>query len=125
MLKKTIAWNGAKITVRRAKVRDVLLARGIVNKLGVDNNDPGDFFVKQAFAEFVTLAQVDGDLGFSLPSPADSKEELAVALECYLELDIEFYNALEGAITEVSRPLNDPDLLPSDQVPEKKEPNAE
>ena len=122
MLKKTFEFNGAKITVRRGKVRDRLMVNATIGKLGLDTEDLGDYTAKRFFARLIAQAQVvEGDLGFVFPTLADSEEALAASFEDFMELDGGLYDELEQALYEVDRPLNDPDLLPEDQVPEKKD----
>jgi hypothetical protein len=121
MLTKDIEWNGAVITLRRAKIRDRLLVNSIVGKLGIDTEDVADFAAKRFFARLITQGQVEGDLGYALPAVADSEEDLQAAYEAFLDLDAGLYDSLEQGLYEVDRPLNDPDLLPAEVVPEKKE----
>ncbi len=125
MLKTTVEWNGAKIVLRRAKIRDRLLVNSIVNKLGIDTEDIGDFAAKRFFARLVTQAQIDGDLGFVLPAIADSEEVMRASYDAFLDLDGGLYDELEQGLYEVDRPLNDPDLLPAEVVPEKNDEAAE
>ena len=126
MLTKQIEWNGATITLRRAKIRDRLLMNSIIGKLGIDATDTGDFAGKRLFARLITQAQIEGDgLGFALPANADSEEDLRVGFAKFLDLDGELYDSLEEALHEVDRSLNDPDLLPAEIVPENLDEAAE
>ena len=115
MLTKTVEWDGAVITLRRAKIRDRLLVNSIVGKLGIDIED---FAAKRLFARLITQAQIDGDLGYTLPALADSEEDLRASYENFLDLDGSLYDDLEQGLFEVDKPLNDPDLLPAEAVPE-------
>jgi len=126
MLTKVIEWGEAKITLRRAKIRDRLLVNSIVGKLGIDTEDVADFAAKRFFARLITQAQIEGNgLGYTLPAIADSEEELRASYELFLDLDAGLYDGLEQGLYEVDRPLNDPDLLPAEVVPENLDEAAE
>ena len=118
--------GGVTVTLRRGKIRDRLLMNSIIGKLGFDGGeDTGDFAGKRLFARLVTQAQIDGDLGYTLPAVTDSEDELRASFEKFLDLDALLYDDLEQALFEVDRPLNDPDLLPAEIVPEKKDETSE
>ncbi len=118
--------GGVTVTFRRAKIRDRLMANKIIGRLGVDTEDIGDFAFKTSFARLVVQAQIDGDgLGFTLPAITDSEEEILAAYEKWLDLDGGLYEHLQQALFDVDGPLNDPDLLPAEIVPEKKDETSE
>ncbi len=125
MLTSKIKWNGATITLRRGTVRDRLMVNSVVGKLGIDLDYIEDFAGKRLFARFIVQAQADGDFGFAIPAITDNEETLLASFEKFLDLDGELYDELETALYEVDKSLNDPDLLPAEIVPEKKDEAAE
>ena len=126
MLTKEIElYGGVKVTLQRAKIRERLMINSIIGKLGIVAEDTGDFSGKRLFARLITQAQINGDLGFALPASADSAEDIRKAFELFLDLDGDVYDALEQALYEIDRPLNDPDLLPAEAVPENLDEAAE
>jgi len=126
MLTKTVELPGGVLTLKRAKVRDRLLTNVIIGKLGFDTEDSDSYTGMRMFARLVTQAQIEGNgLGFDLPAITDSEEDLRAAFEKFQELDGFYYDEIELALFEVDKPLNDPDLLPAEAVPENLDEAAE
>ena len=119
--------GGVTVTLRRGKIRDRLLMNSIIGKLGFDGGeDTGDFAGKRLFARLITQSQIEGNgLGFDLPAIADSEKDLRASFEKFLELDAGLYDVLDEGLFDVDKSLNDPDLLPAEIVPEKKDKAAE
>lgn len=74
------------------------------------------------FAEAVTQSRVvEGSLGFDWPTAASSAEELHTAFQAWIKLRGQLINRWLKVMRDVNTDPNDPDLLPSNKVDEKKE----
>jgi hypothetical protein len=119
----TFSYNGATITVRPSTGMDVIRVRALYRKFVPDIADP-DYEIYQivgsTFAHLVQRSTVEGNLGFAWPEPSADPVTLRKAAMCLLELDGDLFLTWEKALNTADEPLNDPDQLPPDQLPEEK-----
>lgn len=122
MLSKTIRYNGATITVRRADVRARLRTQLAYSKLGGIPKDIAhdEWLFMNAFTQFVTQCTVEGELGFPMPLLTDDDEVFQQGFEAFLSAPSELYDIVNHALMEINRAPGDPDLAPAADDTQKK-----
>lgn len=120
MLSKTITYNGATITVRRADVRARLRTQLAYTKLGGIPHEPEVWLCTHAFTQFVTQCTVEGELGFPMPLLTDDDEVFQQGFEAFLSAPSELYDIVNHALMEINRAPGDPDLAPAADDTKKK-----
>ncbi len=68
----------------------------------------------------VNTVKVDGSLGFPVPIGSPAPDELQAFLKGFSEADESLVTLWDNAIFSVKNATNDPDLLPPQEVDEKK-----
>jgi len=115
-------YNGAKVTVHNQTVRAKLQSELLYTKFGTTENTPeGEWYELFQFVRLLTQTTVDGDIGFAIPEISAPVDELRAGLEAFMNCDSNLITLLNLAWQEVSTAPNKPELLPSDEVPKKKE----
>lgn len=113
MIEKTFTWNDAKVTIRRGTVRSRLRASALYAKFGVSEDmDTTQWLEIEHFVTFLTRADVEGDLGFVLPSEGDDEKTLHAGKETFMGVDQDFYDAYIQALNAVDVTLNGNGLGP-------------
>jgi hypothetical protein len=117
-LQHTFTWRNVEITVHTQTGMDELDLDIIVFKLG-DPTDIAESYKVRTFARIVTQTdEIKGDLGFKLPSRADSADALRAAMDALLAAPGRLTREWQIALKQVDTPPGDPDLAPG--VDEKK-----
>lgn len=117
MLSKTITYDGAVVTIRRADVRARLRASIVYQKFDISRDMPADEWVfLRTYARFLAQATVEGDLGFAMPTVTDDIETLRAGLDNFLSLEGIFYDLITLAFNEVDRVIGDPDFVPESEL---------
>ena len=100
---KTIEWNGAIVTVRRATVRSRLASTFIYGALGADENTPTEEYLYMSYyARYLTQTTVEsGELEVPLPATSAPEDELQQGYAAFLDADIGFYDHVIAALNEV------------------------
>jgi hypothetical protein len=119
MTERTFQYNGATVSIRRAKVRDKVSIGAILRKLDIAEGDEEGNIAGYAFARFMVLSDVEGDLGFALPQVTDDAETIHAAIESFLDADGDLYDGLIGALNRADTPTGDPDLQPGADAKKK------
>lgn len=101
---RTFEIGNAKVTVRRAKVRDRLVIDAIQDKLA-KGADIDIIVAVRMFGRMVAQSTVEGDPGFTLPAPTASEADLHAAYETWLESDAESMDIWQKHLREVDAPL--------------------
>lgn len=102
----TFTYNGARGHVRAATIRDQLAIDILSNRLGRGASHL-DRWGHQEFARFVQLTDtLEGDIGFALPAPDASANELQAGYEAWLALPGDLLNEWRNALTEAAAPPN-------------------
>lgn len=121
-LETTFTYNGATVTVRRETIRSRLYRTIVYGKIPhLADISSDEFLLIQTFTRVITQATVDGDLGFVLAKPTDGSDVIMASYEAFMDADPALYDKLETAFGEVNAPPADADLLPVEELPEKKE----
>jgi hypothetical protein len=100
----TFDYGAAKVTVRRAKVRDRLAVDAIQDKLA-KGADIDVIVAVRMFGRLIAQSTVEGDLGFALPAPTASEADLRAAYEAWLDVDAELMDIWQRHLREVDAPL--------------------
>lgn len=120
MFTKTFEYGSARVTVRRADVRGRLLQSMVFRHFPISEDMPvEEWTLYNTFAEFMTLAVVEGDLGFPIPPLSAPKEAMLVAYEGFMALPETFYNDYLNALNEVNSIIGAVETAPG--ADEKKE----
>jgi hypothetical protein len=119
--KASFEWNGAKITVQKpngfSQTRLWRLHQ-LINALGTEDIEKRDA-VSMSFYLANTLS-VEGNVGFPVPIADVTHNELLAFVRGLGEADAELLRVWDGAISEAMVASNDPDLLPPDELDQKK-----
>lgn len=113
MLSKTFQYNGATVTVKRATVRSNLREHFVFRAFNIDpDTNEMELLELQTFANFMTLAEVKGSLGFDLPQLPASPDEIKAAFEQFMNMDAAFYDQFIAVAREVNAPAAAEDVTP-------------
>jgi hypothetical protein len=109
------------LIIRPERGSDVLDRQVVYIRLGTGENDL-EFNRVQTFAYVITQGRVEGksELNNLFISPGSSAEDLTTAFERFLDIPPHLMVQIVNALNTVNQPIGDPDLLPEDQLPEKK-----
>lgn len=103
---ETIEYDGLQIAVRREKVKDRMALEVLESRLLQDEDSESDKMYKRLFLRASLQSDVQGDLGFRLPTVHSSDEELASAFESFKELDAALYDRWATKLLQVDKRLN-------------------
>lgn len=120
MIEQTINYNGATITLKRATVRSRMLSQVILGRLGVTMDTSNlDFYLIERYTQFLTQANIAGDVGFHVPLPVAESDELKAGFEAFYDAPADFFDAVVIPLGRIESDVNAPELLP--ETAEKKE----
>lgn len=124
----TFEVGGARITLARRTNRHALWTDRVDLLLADESDDAAMRGYKRLFARLVAqVVEVEGDLGFELPSPSEPVETLQAAFDAFLDADGAVGDACFVALQQVNVPLGPRAFLPPDELGEderKKTPSA-
>ena len=121
MITATFKWNGATVEVQKPTVA----TRVRVWQFRQALTDHGTGSVPRDIADtlcyyLANTVKVDGSLGFPVPLGSATADELIAFLNGFAEADESLINVWDKALYELKYATNDPDLLPPEEVSEKK-----
>jgi hypothetical protein len=121
VITETFEYKGAKITVQRPngfsqarywRLRDIL-------KTSAPNLDARD--VEEFLYCLANTVSVDGSLGFPVPVSGAVASDMLLFIQGLGESDAELLWMWDDAIKTARKASNDPDLLPPEELSQKKE----
>lgn len=115
MTERTFTYRDITVVIHRAKVRDRLVRDTVLGKLQRDGI--GDAPSRFAFATAVAQSTVTGMQWVDASADA---EELKAAFNRWLDMDGALYDEWDHALYVVNLPMNNPDLLPPEQLTAEK-----
>lgn len=123
MHSKTFQFNGATITVAPETGAAYIDRQIAQNTLGVFKPDADMRTVnyRLQFAAVYAQSAIEGHLGFEWPTDPFDEDTMLAACDAWLALPGNVVAQWLTAINTANIPPNDPDLLPPDQVSEKKD----
>lgn len=101
----TFEWNDAKITVRRAKVRDRLAQDAVQVKLAPGNAPIATIMAVREYGRLCTQSEVKGDVGFPLVPSTAPVEELEAGYQQWLDADAELMDIWQAKLRIVDGKL--------------------
>lgn len=121
MITATFKYNGATVEVQKPTVA----TRVRVWQFRQAYSDHGKGSVPRDIADtlcyyLANTVKVDGSLGFPVPLGSATTDELIAFLNGFAEADESLINVWDKALYELKYATNDPDLLPPEEVAEKK-----
>lgn len=119
----SFTFGGATITVQKPTV----MTRVRVWKLRQSLREFGAGNVPMDIADdlcyyLANTVSAEGSLGFTVPVGSPTHDELIAFLTAFTEADELLVSLWDGAISDLKHATNEPDLLPPDELGEKKEP---
>lgn len=121
MITATFKWNGATVEVQKPTVA----TRVRVWQFRQAYSDHGTGSVPRDIADtlcyyLANTVKVDGSLGFPVPLGSATADELLAFINGFAEADERLVDLWDKAIYSTKVATNDPDLLPPEEVAEKK-----
>lgn len=113
-------YNGAKVTVRKPNGFSRVKVWQLRQELAQNNAPLYELGALFCYYLANTIA-VEGSLGFPVPIESPTPAELEAFIMGLGEEDERLVSLWDEAIEQVKVATNDPDLLPPDELPEKKE----
>jgi hypothetical protein len=109
-------YNGATITFKRGTVKSRLRGMTLYGKLGVSSDTPNeDMLGYSYFVRLLTQCEVEGELGFNLPSANADPAELCKAYDAFMNADEALFDAVMDGLNAA-----DEDFQPEALQPGKK-----
>lgn len=115
-------WNSAKVIVQKPNGFSQARFQQLQRLLAQHGTDGIDYSSANLIAFMLAnTVSVEGSLGFPVPVKNTTYLELMAFIRGLGEADAELFQAWDTAISEAMRASNDPDLLPPEELSQKKE----
>jgi hypothetical protein len=121
MITATFKWNGATVEVQKPTVA----TRVRVWQFRQALTDHGTGSVPRDVADtlcyyLANTVKVEGSLGFPVPLGSATADELLAFINGFADADESLINVWDKALYDLKYATNDPDLLPPEEVSQKK-----
>lgn len=106
-----VQYGSCTLTFRKATVGDRLAQRQLWRKLASLANDE-EIEALAFYVDFLTLCQIDGDIGFNVPDVKADEEAIIEGYHALLNADEELYFVIIDTLNKVSEPIADSEVTP-------------
>jgi hypothetical protein len=106
-IQKTFQFGDATITVRREKIKHRLAIEALEARLVKEGDSEEVQRNKRIFVRLTQQSEVQGDLGFPIPLPTATAEELDADYNLFTECDADLYDTWVSDMVDVNKSLKD------------------
>lgn len=111
---KTVNYNGATVALKRATVRSRLHSGIIYRKFNVGEDTPDEeFSMLFNYVKFLTQTDIQGEIGFKVPTYADEPKDLEAGYQTFLDQPETFFDEVVIPLTRIDAGLAEDELQPT------------